>query len=87
MKARIFLSYYRYYQELKCNAIESEYPPEEKRGEVKSSFDTFCISKFQPPLSPLPIKELHGHLPNSSLLLPYLINGLFCCPFDTPNYR
>jgi hypothetical protein len=50
MKARIFLDYHRYYQELKGNAIKSKYPTQKKEeGEVKSSFDTFCISQFHNP--------------------------------------
>ncbi len=60
MKARIFLSYYRYYQELKCNAIESEYPPEEKKSEVKSSFDMESVKGLGSDPSRVPIFYING---------------------------
>ncbi len=43
MKARIFLNYHRYYQELKGNAIESKYPTQKKEGgEEISVFQLRC---------------------------------------------
>jgi hypothetical protein len=53
MKAKIFLDYHRYYQELKGNAIKSKYPTQKKEGGHNpstlppiSAFQLQCINSL-----------------------------------------
>jgi len=48
MKARIFLNYHKYYQESKCNAIESKDPTRRKKGVRKYVLFSFSAETLFP---------------------------------------